>query len=72
MPKKRFSWKRATRITKIKRDFARKTGIPTTRSGRKRKVKRILKRTATGGGCIFTILIGMVIIIMIIITFINL
>jgi len=59
MPK--FSWKKATGLSKIKSDFARKTGIPTTSSGRKRKVKRM----ATGGGCIFIILAGIVITIII-------
>lgn len=60
MPK--FSWKKTTGLSKIKSDFARKTGIPTTSSGRKRKVKKM----ATGGGCIFIILSGITIIIMII------
>ncbi|MBD5296585.1 MAG: hypothetical protein HDS21_00680 [Bacteroides sp.] len=33
-----FSWKRALGVTKLKQDFARKTGIPTTRSGLERKI----------------------------------
>lgn len=33
-----FSWKRATGISGMKGKIARKTGIPTTRSGRRRKV----------------------------------
>ena len=37
-----FSWKRALGITKAKRKFAKSTGIPTTRSGRQRKVGRWL------------------------------
>ena len=48
-----FSTKRAFGITKVKRRIARATGIPTTRSGRRNKVGRIL----TGGGCIFPMLI---------------
>ena len=32
-----YSWKRATGVTKAKSDFARSTGIPTTKSGRQRK-----------------------------------
>ncbi|KNF09667.1 hypothetical protein CLPU_2c01180 [Gottschalkia purinilytica] len=37
MGKGGFSWKRATGVTKTKQNFYRKTGIPTTRSGRQRK-----------------------------------
>jgi hypothetical protein len=33
-----FSWKRAIGITRAKQQFARKTGIPTSRSGLERKV----------------------------------
>ncbi len=33
-----FSWKRALGVTKAKRDFARATGIPTTRNGLERKI----------------------------------
>lgn len=33
-----FSWKRALGITQAKQRFARKTGIPTTKSGLERKV----------------------------------
>ena len=32
-----FSWKRALGITQAKQKFARKTGIPTTKSGLERK-----------------------------------
>ncbi len=35
-----FSWKRALGITKLKRDFTRKTGIPTSRTGLERKIGR--------------------------------
>lgn len=38
--------------TKAKRWVARKTGIPTTRSGRRTKLRRI----ATGGGCLVYVL----------------
>lgn len=31
-------------VTKAKRDFARATGIPTTRSGRKRKLQREMNK----------------------------
>ena len=37
-----FSWKRALGVTKAKRKIAKATGIPTTRSGRQRKVGRFL------------------------------
>lgn len=33
-----FSWKRALGISKLKRDFANATGIPTTRNGIERKI----------------------------------
>ena len=38
--------------TKIKRSISRATGIPTTKSGRKAKARRIM----TGGGCLLPIL----------------
>jgi len=47
-----FSWKRALGITNAKRKIARATGIPTTRSGRQRKIGRMV----TGGGCLVPIL----------------
>jgi len=37
MKKAGFSWKRATGVTNAKRKIAKATGIPTTKSGRKRK-----------------------------------
>ena len=36
-----FSWKRAFGITKLKRKIAKKTGIPTTKSGRQRKIGKL-------------------------------
>lgn len=33
-----FSWKRALGITRARQNFARKTGIPTTRNGIERKI----------------------------------
>lgn len=44
-----FSWKRALGITKAKRKIARVTGIPTTKSGRQRKIGRLL---TSGCGCL--------------------
>jgi hypothetical protein len=43
-----FSLKRAFGITKLKRDFTKKTGIPTTKSGIERKI----------GGTIINLLLG--------------
>lgn len=37
-----FSWKRLLGITKMKQRIARKTGIPTTKQGRKNKLRRKL------------------------------
>ncbi|MDE6078656.1 MAG: hypothetical protein K2G35_01180 [Duncaniella sp.] len=37
-----FSWKRALGVTKVKRDFARATGIPTTRGGLERKIGKTI------------------------------
>ena len=42
-----FSWKRATGLSSAKGKLSRKTGIPFTRSGRQRKIGRLM----TGGGC---------------------
>ncbi len=46
-----FSWKRALGVTKAKQRVARATGIPTTKAGRKNKMRRL----ATGGGCLVQI-----------------
>jgi hypothetical protein len=43
-----FSWKRAVGISAAKSRVSRKTGIPLTKSGRQRKVGRMM----TGGGCL--------------------
>lgn len=37
-----FSWKRALGITKAKQQFARQTGIPTTRNGIERKIGNVI------------------------------
>jgi len=37
-----FSWKRATGVTSVKRKIAKATGIPTTKSGRRNKLGRML------------------------------
>lgn len=43
-----FSWKRAVGITKAKQRVSHATGIPLTKSGRQRKLGRIV----SGGGCL--------------------
>jgi len=37
-----FSWKRAVGISGFKNEISRKTGIPLTKSGRQRKVGRMM------------------------------
>ncbi len=37
-----FSWKRALGITSAKRKIAKATGIPTTKSGRRNKIGKML------------------------------
>lgn len=36
-----FSWKRATGVSSLKRKVAKATGIPTTKSGRQKKVGKL-------------------------------
>ena len=43
-----FSWKRALGITKIKRNIAQATGIPTTKAGVERKIGNIIMKTLFG------------------------
>ncbi len=38
-----FSWKRALGVSSAKRKIAKATGIPTTRSGRQKKVGSLFK-----------------------------
>jgi hypothetical protein len=42
-----FSWNRALGITKAKQNFSRRTGLPLTKSGRERKLGKMM----TGGNC---------------------
>ena len=48
MNKGGFSWKRAAGVTKAKQSISRATGVPLTKSGRQRKVGKMV----TGGGCL--------------------
>ena len=57
-----FSWKRAVGISGMKSKISRATGIPTTRSGRRRKV-------GAATGCVLPILFGALIILSMIIVF---
>lgn len=52
LPGLTYSHKRALGITNAKRKWARATGIPTTKQGRRNKAARIM----TGGGCLLPIL----------------
>ena len=53
MNKGGFSWKRATGVTRAKQRVSRATGVPLTKSGRQRKVGRMV----TGGGCLLPLLL---------------
>lgn len=43
-----FSWKRLLGITRLKQWIARKTGIPTTRQGRQRKLEHTFFQSVFG------------------------
>ncbi|MCD8297896.1 MAG: hypothetical protein LUC88_10025 [Prevotella sp.] len=43
-----FSWKRALGITRARSNFARKTGIPTTKSGMERKIGNTILKALFG------------------------
>lgn len=43
-----FSWNRALGITRAKQNFARKTGVPTTKAGLERKVGKALLKMIFG------------------------
>lgn len=43
-----FSWKRALGITQAKQQFARQTGIPTSKAGIERKIGNALLKTIFG------------------------
>jgi hypothetical protein len=57
-----FSWKKALGISSAKQKIARATGIPTTKSGRQRKVGRML-------GCLIPTLIIILMLAMTIVVF---
>lgn len=43
-----FSWRRALGITQAKRDFTKKTGIPTTKSGIERRIGSAIIKALLG------------------------
>ncbi len=43
-----FSWKRALGVTQAKQQFARKTGIPTTKAGLERKIGKAVIKSIFG------------------------
>lgn len=48
IPRLSFSWKRAIGVSKLKRDFAKATGIHTSRNGLERKIGGIIIKTVFG------------------------
>ena len=55
MNKGGFSWKRFVGITRVKSNISRSIGIPLTKSGRQRKIGKMV----TGGGCLVVLLVGL-------------
>ena len=43
-----FSWKRALGVTQAKQQIARKTGIPTSKSGLERKIGKTIIKSIFG------------------------
>jgi len=52
-----FSWKRFVGVSAAKSRISRSIGIPLTKSGRQRKIGRMV----TGGGCLVMICMGITI-----------
>ena len=48
IPGLRFSWKRAVGVSKLKRDIAKATGIPTSRAGLERKIGKAVINSIIG------------------------
>jgi hypothetical protein len=49
-----FSWKRLVGISAAKSRISRSIGVPLTKSGRQRKIGRMV----TGGGCLVSVVIA--------------
>lgn len=58
-----FSWKRFLGISRVKADISRKIGIPLTRSGRERKIGRMVTK-----GCFGSLVLLMVPVLLVLIT----
>lgn len=60
-----FSWKRATGISNVKRKISKATGIPLTRSGRQRKMGKMMGCLVYVMGLVLfsVLLIGLIILI---------
>ena len=43
-----FSWKRALGVTQAKQQFARRTGIPTSKAGLERKIGKMVIKSILG------------------------
>ena len=56
-----FSWKRLSGVSAAKSRISRRTGIPLTRSGRQRKIGRMI----TGGGCLLQIILPILLILLV-------
>lgn len=48
IPGMSFSWKRALGVTQAKQQFARKTGIPTSKAGLERKIGSMVVKAIFG------------------------
>lgn len=48
IPGMSFSWKRALGVTQAKQQFARRTGIPTSKAGLERKVGQMVIKAIFG------------------------
>ena len=59
MNKGGFSWKRLVGVTRVKSSISRAIGVPLTRSGRQRKIGRIV----TGGGCALPVFYGVLLVL---------
>lgn len=43
-----FSWKRALGVTQAKQQFARRTGVPTSKAGLERKIGKMIIKSIFG------------------------
>ncbi len=64
MVRRRFSWKRATGISRMKSQLSRATGVPLTKRGRQLKMKRMLK---SGSGCAVVVVLSLIVPLLVIV-----